>query len=487
MRKKSKKYIPPDSKEINRAFEKEFKWFIENYLFRLLGIVKKQLRYDRVELLHDEAYVVQDSDAVHFSVSGWRLFRLDLDGTKGFTDDNIRLANRIIQAFLPLSQYKRTGSGIQNYSYPDKTNNPGEYNVYRNDVCKRAIEKGICYWIVGDAKNNYIEEFLGILEEWAVKTYEGKSVTLGFIINPGEVSVFDNSYGNWLSFMKDDASAVLTDCIHSVIELDANCNFLRHVSVSEGDCLTLSYQIPLRFTQVVKKYVSGDKVGVFLLGNGDIILAKNGAICFLKRNLRWLNLSFDAFCNSLAPFVKEYEITDKNLIKSVFASVLDVSFSHTGGIIALVDTPWDNRNTSRISESGILNPCDNLQIKKSATELFSELTMGPRQENFKAKKRDLEKRLLKRNIIQRLVDEQKFQDMDRKLRSELISLDGACILDCKGNIYSFGAIIQNDSGSSGGGRGAAAKKLSAFGMAVKVSTDGYIELYINQSVEYAIK
>lgn len=262
------------------------------------------------------------------------------------------------------------------------------------------------------------------------------------------------------------------------------------ISVSEDDCLQhcdLSYRIPLRFTQVIRRYVTGDKVGVFLLNNGDIILAKNGALCFLKRNLQWLNLSYEAFCNALHPFIDAYHITDTKLIESIFASVLDVSFSHTGGIIALVDTPWDDRKTLKLTESGILNPCDNLQIEKSAEELYREAIKGARKGNVKAKKEDVRKRILKRSIIQSLVHEDKFQKVDRKLRSELMSLDGACILDCAGNIYSFGAIIQNDSGSSGGGRGAAARKLSAYGMAVKISTDGYIELYINQVVEYAIK
>lgn len=67
-------------------------------------------------------------------------------------------------------------------------------------------------------------------------------------------------------------------------------------------------------------------------------------------------------------------------------------------------------------------------------------------------------------------------------------MDGACIIDYSGNDCAIGAIIRNDSGSSGGGRSAAAKKLSKFdGFAVKISTDGYIELFINYYPVYAIK
>lgn len=81
-----------------------------------------------------------------------------------------------------------------------------------------------------------------------------------------------------------------------------------------------------------------------------------------------------------------------------------------------------------------------------------------------------------------------FQELDRKLRCELIALDGACIIDAlQGTIYSFGAIIQNDSGSATGGRSAAAKKLSRYGAAIKISTDGYIDVFVNEMLVYSIK
>lgn len=61
----------------------------------------------------------------------------------------------------------------------------------------------------------------------------------------------------------------------------------------------------------------------------------------------------------------------------------------------------------------------------------------------------------------------------------MCGLDGATILDLNGQVILFRAIIQNNSGSSGCGRGAAARRLSDFkGFATKISTDGYIELYL---------
>ena len=48
-------------------------------------------------------------------------------------------------------------------------------------------------------------------------------------------------------------------------------------------------------------------------------------------------------------------------------------------------------------------------------------------------------------------------------------------LDSDGYIVAVGAIIKINAGSSGGGRLAAAKQLSEYGVAIKISADGTIE------------
>jgi len=296
--------------------------------------------------------------------------------------------------------------------------------------------------------------------------------------------------GNWLDFMEEDIAALLTDCIHSVIELDGNCDFYRYLSISSEDCIpqtSLSEKVPLRFTQVILKYVTGKRIGIFLLNNGDIVLAKHESVCFVRRNLRWLNLSYEAFRNSLEGFAKKSPDISDQLYKSIFASVLDVSFSHAGGIIAVVGGgKWEQS----VGDKKILNPCDNLlngADNETLRQAYLKDESGCVQEELERHSKEIRKRLHKRTMMKKLTGGKVFQKLDRKLRGELIAMDGACILNHAGEVYSFGAIIQNDSGSTGGGRGAAAKKLSTYGMAVKISTDGYIELYVDGEERYAIK
>ena len=71
------------------------------------------------------------------------------------------------------------------------------------------------------------------------------------------------------------------------------------------------------------------------------------------------------------------------------------------------------------------------------------------------------------------VRQRSFYELDRPLRRELLELDGAMVLSSDGKIHVIGTIIKLDgSGSEGGGRTAAAKQLSEYGLAIKVSQDG---------------
>lgn len=464
--------------KINQLFVDEYKAFLDGYLLRLLGFIGKTVEKNENYTPGNTELIAQDDHTIVFSVGHWRLFELVLeDGTNKLSDDNLALAICIIKEFLVISEYKWNG-GKQNRAYPFADVH-GAPEVYKDRVYNMAIQKGICSWVVGRSSYNNIDRLFHILETWSVKTYEGKNVTLGIIINPEANS---NFRGDFLDFLESDAAAVLTDCIHSAVELDGDCNFVQHVSVSEKDAFrrcALNHRIPLRFTQIIQQHITDKKVGIFLLNNGDIILAKKQSLYFVKRNLQWLNFSYEAFRVALEPFVKSYSTVPDILIKKIFASILDVSFSHTGGIVAIVGKPWDTaKYTAESFTQEVLSDFDNLLLNKS----FKALAQGS-----DLSENEIKQRLLKRNAIISLTKRKKFQEIDRKLRSELMALDGACIMGCSGEIYAFGAIIQNESGSAGGSRSAAAKRLSAYGMAVKISTDGYIEVYINQEPVYAIK
>lgn len=461
---------------INTNFKEDYEEFLCEYILPLLGIDVDTGRtiLDRSEIYLGKKVPVieQEEGKLNFNISEWRVFSVPC--AMQIPEDDLAVSRRILQSFPDIAQYKMTGTGrFLPQDFP--------YKVQKKALYRATIQNGIARWLAGDQKNNNLGALFDELETWAVKTYEGKNVTMGFIINPESESDFSVGSQKWLNFMHDDASAMLTDCIHSVIELDAQCNFVTYHSLSEGNRIPsckLSYKTPLRFSQMIQTLVRDKKRGVFLLNNGDIVLAKDQEVRFVRRNLRWLNLSYRAFRNALQPFVEKNKGASaasvekmERMLESIFASVLDVSFSHSGGIVAVVGKSWPGSAlVENCGNEPILAPCDDL--------LSSAYDIEENNEDIRA---------LKRAILKRLIAGKPFVKLDRKLRSELLGLDGACIIGCNGKVQAFGAIIQNDSGSLGGGRGAAARKLSEYGMAVKISTDGYIEVYVEGNLVYSIK
>lgn len=457
----------------------EYKDFAEEFVLPLLSITNNNLLacYEV-----EEKYFVKKDNFLFFGNGENALIKVEYK--KEISEDDINLVNNILQMFFRVSEFNmRTQNKKRNYF--------SKNHLYSN--YKLAVQRGICNWIT-ESNDTCMESLMNILEKWSVQTYEGKKVPFAFIINPDankEILINSELFNN---FLKDDFAAVFTDCIETAIELDSKGNLIDYLSLTEDkiiDSYSLSNYLPLRFSQIVQKFVTGRAIGVFLLANGDIILSKNQQIRLVKRNLKWLNLSFEGFKHSFGHDLEELKISDE-LLANIYASTLDVSFSHSGGIISVVK---DVESITKSDSDGypILHRCDFLLDKISfegLTNYFKEKNDEYEkngQSHLKVKSYDIDKRILKRRVLQVLVADKTFEQMDRKLRSELIALDGACILNSKGEICSFGAIIKNDSGSSGGGRGAAAKKLSRFGMAIKISTDGYIELYIDGNIKYAIK
>ena len=462
-------------------FSEEYAHFITEYLFRLFGISTEiDLIAAETTCEKEPARIRLDGDWIFFSAFTQQFFKMPASDSPLKDSDSISLANKIIEAFLSCAEFKVQGG-------TDK------YNRYRNHVAKEkayklAIQDGLAQWIFGVTNGEILAKFFDLLEKWSVKTYEGKHVTLGFLVDPSSQKETILSFDELLAFLNDDSSAVLSDCIHSILELDKKCNLVGYHSITEDlktlPSCDLSDYVPIRFIQTVQQFIpyrtqasGSDKVGVFLLSNGDILLVKSGATRFVKRNLQWLNLSEPAFINSLKPIAANLPLdayAKKQLLKSIYASVLDVSFSHTGGIVAIV-----NPNCIEdLMKNRVLSPFDNLKISdEAATQLMDE--NGCPQAT--------QERVVRRKLLKTLVHNSNFDRLDRKLRSELIALDGACIIDFNGSVYSFGAIIQNDSGSATGGRSSAAKKLSSFGAAIKISTDGYIDIYIDTDLVYSIK
>jgi DNA integrity scanning protein DisA with diadenylate cyclase activity len=79
--------------------------------------------------------------------------------------------------------------------------------------------------------------------------------------------------------------------------------------------------------------------------------------------------------------------------------------------------------------------------------------------------------------LDRILKSVRLQNIDRRIVTDLASLDGALIVDRSGRTLAYGAMTRTAGGSRQGARSRAAIASSREGLAIKVSSDGNISLF----------
>ncbi len=182
------------------------------------------------------------------------------------------------------------------------------------------------------------------------------------------------------------------------------------------------------------------RVAMVLNRNGEVLIFKDKKLQFAKRRGAWRYYSHDSV-------VKQLRVGDPPLRRAVYESCLDVSFARTSGCVAILTA----KHSSRLQERQLVATNDLIASKgQIRTKLLAKTVTMP------------------------------FQDLDRRLRQELLSMDGATILSHTGAVLTAGSIVRVPSGSTGGGRKAAAMQMSKLGLAIKISADGPITGFKNR-------
>ena len=221
--------------------------------------------------------------------------------------------------------------------------------------------------------------------------------------------------------------------------------------------------VPYQFIDIAKHCVD-EKIGIIVLTNGEILLIKNQAVCFAKRGRKWVYFDWTRVYSKLRPyFLCDIDTTEEIIrkkIQSIYCTLLDVSFTHTGGCLSIVHP----------------NKAEALSDEKIVADRFDLYSEGNPLEGMSSENKEKAEILsyLLRYPEQQL---QSFFELEKPLRREILSLDGATVVSLNGSFYCAGSIVAVPGGSSAGGRTAAAKQLAKFGVGIKISEDGYIEAY----------
>ena len=199
---------------------------------------------------------------------------------------------------------------------------------------------------------------------------------------------------------------------------------------------------PLRLAAIANWCRKKQRVAVVLNRNGEVLVFKDRKLQFAKRRGAWRYYAHESV-------VQRFGVGNLSLRRSVYETCLDISFARTGGCIAIINAK-QTRNVANLLANRDL-------LTKGAiprTRLLADTVRKP------------------------------FQHLDRRMRQELVSLDGATVLAHDGLVLAAGAIVKVGSGSDAGGRQAAAKALSALGLGVKISADGPITGFRKRRVSF---
>lgn len=360
-------------------------------------------------------------------------------------------AEAVLREIMCVSNFDYRTENFTTTNYYDKN------NLYRNTRFDVAFEVGLCSWL----GSKCVYELIQRLREWSQRTYEGNHMSFGFIIDTTK-----NTTGviDYLSFLKSNHIAVFTDGMSSGIKLDSEGRIVKYFSAMQERATSNKSHTPwtpydfVDFTNMCHSENGSNWIGVIMQSNGDMLIFKSRQLVFVKRNGRWMYLDSYTIHTALESKYKGKDVFgEKRFADAIYLSALDTSFAHTGGCVAIIDDQYIDIVQRQCFPKDSLDNEDSLSEKKS---------------------------IIKRLISTGSIDGEKqyFQYLDRKLRLELLSLDGATVLDSSGKILCVGAIVKVDSGSDEGGRMAAAKELAKYGLAMKISMDGSIQCFASPDI-----
>ena len=329
-----------------------------------------------------------------------------------------------------------------------------EHNILKNIICKVSflffnniqllfLKNNISNNIQSEvskfiSEKNFILAYF-ILEkfgEWASETYEGNRISSSFgcsYSSGGEKGLTDK-------IINEDFLKVLTSGRDTILVFDGNLVPVGYEPLSENEDDSQLFS-PVSFIPIASWSKNND-FAISLNRNGEILCFKNGSLAFAHRRGLWIGFSHEAYIKGMS----EDGGCDSDLCRALYLTMLDVSFRRTGGCLGVLSS----------------------DRKKEYATLIGK------QDRFTENPGSDKSRFLK-TILK---EYKRFQDIPRKLRQELVGIDGATIVDERGELLCVGAILEIPGGSTGGGgRTAAAKAIAEDGLGIKISNDGKIQYW----------
>lgn len=383
-------------------------------------LLTKAMRSSR----HDSRVAFTGPQSIAFKISSRDRYRLVLTREQPF-------ATKSSASIIPEIEVVRSFVSVLR-SLDDSLENAALRTDLLSTFQRRIVAKAINSGDV-DGQEEVLLAGIDQLSRWAARLYEGApiSAAIGFRHKPQT-----SSAPTLEGLDSHDFSSVLSNGHDTILEFDFAGRLVGHESIRIEN--GLASFCPYRHASIADWTADDEhkrRVAMILNRVGEILICRDKQLLFARRSGKWHFLTH-------GPLITQMGTPhDSKIRTAVYETCLDASFARTGACIGIVSSS---------------------QIGNWKQVVVSE-------DDYLAKPTSM-----KSAAIARIVGSKKFHALDRRLRQELVAIDGATVISHKGDILSVGAILKIPGGSTGGGRRAAAQALARLGLGIKVSQDGSI-------------
>jgi hypothetical protein len=287
------------------------------------------------------------------------------------------------------------------------------------------------------------------LRELAGQTYENKALTFGCTIDGGRQDEVLPGAAFPTDFFRKKRYRALSDGYYTAYCLSSAGSLVQFRELTRTEDAAPRSYFP-DWCRDMAALGRRKTLAVSLTRHGDIVVLDGGSLRFTYRFGTWQYWNHAHLVDLLRNSARVQHVPSKTIprvVGAIYRAALDVSFRRSGGLFVIL------RNQQRLHD--IARPSDCIGGAKRE----------PLHQAF-------DKALPARRI----------QDLPRSIVVELAALDGAVVLSNQGKILAYGAVLQPKKrgkiGKEEGSRTKAAVGASNYGLAVKVSSDGEVAVFV---------
>lgn len=288
------------------------------------------------------------------------------------------------------------------------------------------------------------------LRRLAEQTYENKPLTFGCLVDSsrtGRASEVARFPDDWLSKKRFRA---LSDAYHTAYLVSSNGKLIKFLDLQRATPPAAPRNYFPEWCRDIALHSRDGRVGFALTRHGDLLVFDGGTLRFRYRFGIWQYWNHSHLVDLLKNSARVQKVPRKiipRVANALYRAALDVSFRRTGGMFVVL------RNRQRIDQ--LVRAADRVGhvVRSELNAEFDEALPGSH-----------------------------IQSIPRSVVVELAALDGAVVLSNQGEVLAYGAVLnplrKGNADAEEGSRTKAAIGASYYGLAVKVSSDGDIILYV---------